>query len=96
MNEIASTSLQGLHQARNEMDKASRRIAAWPATPDSQTTQDSGPATRLTEDTYTPSIRPDLVADVLSVQQARTAAEANLVVLSKQLELEKSTLDLLG
>jgi hypothetical protein len=96
MNEIVSTSLLGLQQARNDIETAARRIAAWPAVPDTQTRRGSSPGTAIPQDIYAPSSQPDLVADLLTIRQAKTAAEADLKVLSRELALEKSTLDLIG
>jgi hypothetical protein len=76
-----SISLNGVSAAEQNLNQASRRIAT--ATPPS-----SG------EPLKDSVSMPDFAAEMFEVNQAKTAVEANLKVISTQQELEHDTLNL--
>jgi hypothetical protein len=95
MRDITAISMKGLNQARYEIEKAAERIASWPSGTEAKPAD--FPATPgVPQDTYTPSNQPDLAQDIVTVLEQKTVAEANLKMISQEMELEKTALDLLA
>jgi hypothetical protein len=82
-----SISLEGVRTAENRINQAAGKISRFGA--------------RIQSGGYDKSVKPvedtvDIAGAMVEVKQAKIAAEANLKVLSLQMDLEEETLDLFG
>jgi flagellar hook protein FlgE len=95
-----SISLQGVQEARWELERSARRIAgaavSLPAnTGNSADTVDITSAGEAASGTL-PFSPVDYAAEAVNISRARTAFKANLKTLSVQAELDQEIVDLLG